>query len=68
MAKYETIHKIINFIRVFLLEYMRLSAKNNSTPIVYRQYPKTFQIVSKKLHVEKMFIVISHTCNSKCGE
>ena len=56
LAKHETKHKTRNFIRAFKLEGMRLSAKNNSTPIVYRQYPKSFQIVSIKLHVEKCLL------------
>ena len=45
-------NKTRNFIRAFKLEGMRLSAKNNSTPIVY----KSFQIVSSKLHVEKCLL------------
>ena len=49
-------NKTRNFIRAFKLEGMRLSAKNNSTLIVYRQYPKSFQIVSSKLHVEKCLL------------
>ena len=52
LAKHETKHKTRNFIRAFKLEGMRLSAKNNSTPIVY----KSFQIVSSKLHVEKCLL------------